>query len=202
MKGLILKDIKVLRQQTGVYLAIILMWLVLSIVNHDASFLGGVMIIFSVMIIVTTMAYDEKAKWDRYALTMPLSRKDVVVSKYLLGLLNIILSVALFTVVSLVFPMETAETWLIALSFFSLGLIFLSVILPVMFKFGVEKGRLIMTAVVLAPAVLAFFLSKINVSMPDEALIEKLLYLSPVIAIIAMFVSAGISLSIYLHKEL
>jgi ABC-type transport system involved in multi-copper enzyme maturation permease subunit len=202
MKGLILKDLKVLRQQASVYLAIILIWLVLSIVNHDASFLGGVMIIFSVMIIITTMAYDEKARWDRYALTMPLSRKDVVVSKYLLGLLNIILSVALFMVVSLVFPMETAETWLVALSFFSLGLIFLSVILPVMFKFGVEKGRLIMTAVVLAPAVLAFFLSKINVSMPDEALIEKLLYLSPVIAIIAMLVSVGISLSIYLRKEL
>jgi ABC-type transport system involved in multi-copper enzyme maturation permease subunit len=202
MKGLILKDLKVLRQQASVYLAIILMWLVLSIVNHDASFLGGVMIIFSVMIIITTMAYDEKAKWDRYALTMPLSRKDVVASKYLLGLLNIILSVALFMVVSLVFPMETAETWLVALSFFSLGLIFLSVILPVMFKFGVEKGRLIMTAVVLAPVVLAFFLSKINVNMPDEALIEKLLYLSPVIAIIIMLVSVGISLSIYLHKEL
>jgi ABC-type transport system involved in multi-copper enzyme maturation permease subunit len=202
MKGLILKDLKVLRQQASVYLAIILIWLVLSIVNHDASFLGGVMIIFSVMIIITTMAYDEKARWDRYALTMPLSRKDVVVSKYLLGLLNIILSVALFMVVSLVFPMETAETWLVALSFFSLGLIFLSVILPVMFKFGVEKGRLIMTAVLLAPVVLAFFLSKINVNMPGEALIEKLLYLSPVIAIIAMLVSVGISLSIYLRKEL
>jgi len=60
MKGLILKDLKVLRQQASVYLAIILIWLVLSIVNHDASFLGGVMIIFSVMIIITTMAYDER----------------------------------------------------------------------------------------------------------------------------------------------
>jgi len=87
---------------------------------------------------------------------MPLSRKDVVVSKYLLGLLSIILSVALFMVVSLVFPMETAETWLVALSFFSLGLIFLSVILPIMFKF-VLRSRLIMTAVLLGSRSFSLF---------------------------------------------
>lgn len=46
----------------------------------------NVYVLFSVMIPMSAIAYDDKAKWDRYALTMPVSRRDLVISKYLLAL--------------------------------------------------------------------------------------------------------------------
>ena len=44
------------------------------------------MILFTIMIPMVAMSYDDKSKWDRYALTMPVSRRDMVLSKYLLAL--------------------------------------------------------------------------------------------------------------------
>ena len=87
MTGLILKDLLNLKKQGKVYLILIIFYFAIGLVNENSSMFASMMTMVAVLIPITAMAYDERCKWDRYALTMPVSRKDMVMSKYLLGLI-------------------------------------------------------------------------------------------------------------------
>ncbi len=201
MKGLLLKDILNLRQQGKVYLVIISIWLVIGIMNQDAAFFAGVMMIFSLLVPVSAIAYDERAKWDKFALTMPLSKLDLIASKYLLSLLCAGLSGILAIIVGLAISGDTKEVLMSVSALMSLGVIFTSFILPVIFKFGVEKGRLVVMILFLAPSVLVMLISKLNLRLPSEDAISQMFYLLPVIAVAILLFSVYISVRIYSKKE-
>ena len=40
--------------------------------------------ILCAMMVVTTFSFDENAKWEKYAMIMPISRKDLVLSKFVI----------------------------------------------------------------------------------------------------------------------
>lgn len=63
MSGLLLKDIINLKQQAKIYCFIIVVWLIISLVNRDDAFFSMCMVLFSVMIPMSAIAYDDKAKW-------------------------------------------------------------------------------------------------------------------------------------------
>ena len=81
MKGLILKDLLVLRQQSRVYLFMVLMFAAFAFLNKDPSFAGGMAAIVAVMLPITALSYDERSGWDRMALSMPVGRRELVLSK-------------------------------------------------------------------------------------------------------------------------
>jgi ABC-type transport system involved in multi-copper enzyme maturation permease subunit len=179
MKGLILKDLMNLKQQCKVFILVIGLWLVLSIADNNPSFFGGLVAMFAVLVTITTLAYDEKAKWDRYALTMPVSRTDIVLSKYLLAFLCSAAGTLISFAVGLALSQNITEALSTSLAFLSLAMIFASIVLPILFKFGVEKGRMIVLAVLLLPTLFALFLPKLNLAAPSEAVIKTLVLFSP-----------------------
>jgi len=201
MKGLLFKDILNLRQQGKVYLVIISIWLVIGIMNQDATFFAGVMMIFSLLVPVSAIAYDERAKWDKFALTMPLSKLDLIASKYLLSLLCAGLSGILAIIVGLAISGDTKEVLMSVSALMSLGVIFTSFILPIIFKFGVEKGRLVVMVLFLAPSVLVMLISKLNLRLPNEEAISRMFYFLPLIAIAILLFSIYLSVLIYSKKE-
>ncbi|MCI2106096.1 MAG: ABC-2 transporter permease [Intestinimonas sp.] len=201
MRGLLWKDLKNLKHQVVIYAFMATIWFIVSLVNWDASFLGGVLMMLSVIMPITAMGYDERAKWDRYALTMPVSRADLVVSKYLLGGLFTLFGAIFTTVISLLLTGDAVKSLLTVLFLFSLGLFFLSVILPFMFKFGVEKGRFMLMAIALLPTALILFLSENAIPSPSDTTLMGLSFLAPVLAVAALAVSLAVSLAIYRRKE-
>ena len=54
------------------------------------------------MITITSFSYDALAKWDRYALSLPLTRKDIVAGKYLLSIILCLLATILSFLISTV----------------------------------------------------------------------------------------------------
>ena len=82
------------------------------------------------------------------------------------------------------------------------GMFLVSLILPFIFKFGVEKARLIMMAVVLIPTVLITAISGMDISLPEWKEPEKIVWLFPVAAITILIVSVAVSKKIYDNKEL
>lgn len=201
MKGLLLKDIINLKQQGKIYLLMLGIWLAIGFVNKDGNFFGGIMMMLTVLIPISAIAYDEKAKWDRYALTMPVTRKDIVLSKYILAVVCAIGGTFLSEIISVIITKKPKESLITSLMFFSLGLIFASIVLPIIFKFGIEKGRLLMLAVVLMPTVLAMILSKAGVSLPSDAMIQRAIPFSPIAAVLIIIFSSIISTHIYRRKE-
>ena len=140
MKGLLLKDAYTLLKQTGIFVLMIAFF----------ALFGGATSTFAVvyagMLPITALAYDERSKWDSLAAMMPYSKADIVLSKYLLGYIGILFAALLsgaaqYVVAALHGAAPTAETLASLLMSCCVALVMLGLNLPVMFKLGVEKGR-------------------------------------------------------------
>lgn len=202
MTGLIIKDLLNLKKQGKIYLLLVVFYFAMGLVNENTSMFTSMMTMVAVLIPLTAMAYDERSKWDRYALTMPISRKNMVMSRYLLGLIFLIVAFVLSMLVNMVISnMKTAENTLVVLGGFSTGLMLMSVIFPLLFKFGVEKGRIFMMIVIFIPVAALMMISKLGISLPDEEIIKSVIYLSPIIGAVIFLISIYVSLWIYKKKE-
>lgn len=163
MKGLILKDFINLKSQLKIYLMILIMWLGIGLFNDSASFFSGVMQMFVVMIPITAMAYDDKTKWDCFALTMPLSRKELVLARYVF-MLMVVAFVALSSMIGcFIINKDMGASFMITLLGAPVGLILNGVLMPIIFQFGVEKGRYIFIGVITLFVLLAFVLGSSSV---------------------------------------
>lgn len=206
MKGLIIKDIFALRQQGKILLALLVFYAVYSVVFQNLSMLAVMIVLLCVMLPVTTMAYDEKNKWDKYALSMPIPRKAIVLSKYLFAIIAELLAVIIVGILGgiIVFftgEMAIGEMLVMILAIGGVGLFFLALILPILFKFGVEKGRFIMLLVLFVPSMLIMMIPQLGIEPPSAQTLRFLGYLSPLIVAGLLLLSVKISIGIYNKKE-
>lgn len=147
MKGLLLKDFYMTAKTCKSYLFVILIFLALSFFGNDSQFFILYPLLMMSLIPVTLLSYDERDGWDKYSLTLPCTRAQLVSVKYLTGLafggLTYLLSEA---VLAARFLLAGSFVWgeYLALSsaLLLLGLLGPSLLMPFVFKFGSEKGRL------------------------------------------------------------
>ena len=145
MKALILKDTYVIWKQMKYFLVMILLFSALP-----SGFNNAFAVIYTSMLPYTALAYDERSKWDQLAAMMPYSARDIVLGKYVFGWLCIggaaVLSGLLQAALSLVID-RAFLPGVMALSVLG-ALCILAISLPLMFRMGVEKGRLAMFLVI------------------------------------------------------
>lgn len=202
MTGLILKDLLNLKKQAKVYLILVVFYLVYGAVFENSSMFSSMMTLVAVMIPMTAMSYDERSKWDKYALTMPVSKGSIVASRYLLGVIFLTIAFIMSILANMIFSkINTGENVLIVLAVLSVGIVVMSALFPLLFKFGVEKGRILIVLVMFVPTAIVMILSKLEIPIPDEETIKLLIYSSPIIAGVIFLISFYISLSIYKKKE-
>lgn len=201
MKGLLLKDIINLKQQAKIFLIAAILYIVISFMNQDSSIFSVFAVVFTIMVPMTAFAYDEKAKWNRYALTMPVSRYDIVLSKYLLSFLFAVISLFFAFLVSFSVTHHFHESLTSSLTLFLIGLTLSAFVLPIFFKFGVEKGRFVLLALVLVPSFAVMIGSKLQIPLPDQATISILLSIVPFACILCILISILVSIHIYQGKE-
>lgn len=140
MKGLLIKDWKTLVKQTKVMLAITSL-----LACVPSTYMSAFALFYAAMLPVTALAYDERAKWDELAAMMPYTAKAIVGSKYVLGLMLVLPVLALSILSRLLVhstPIVSEDTMSLLITA-CLSLILMAINLPFMFRFGVEKGRLI-----------------------------------------------------------
>ena len=147
MKALIYKDLLAVWKYCRNYLFLCGVFLLLSIFMEEYSFLQMYPVIFMGTLVNTLIAYDERDRWDRQVLTMPVTRKQYVTGKYLTGMIlqgtMMVLSAA---ACALRLAMGDGFGWAVFKDYlaFLLGLAVAapSLILPFIFKNGSEKGRM------------------------------------------------------------
>lgn len=210
MKGLLLKDWYVLLRQARWTLIVAMVYVLLPLANGHASFISAFAIVFCAMLPLNLMALDEKAGFDRYALSLPCSRRDVVYSRYLLGLLAVSAVSVLYLLVSLMASVlhDGATPLAILCSaapMLAVGLLYLSVSLPIAFRIGVEKARMWF---VLATAVIAGSVAAASSILAEEqeVLLELLsgtgiLWVIPA-ALVLFGLSLLLSLRLYETREM
>lgn len=206
MKGLLLKDMYSLQKYVKTVGVMLILYAAIGSGNDDPSFIIGMVILFFAMLSLTTFSYDETAHWPQFALSMPLSRKKIVLSKYILCLILVAAggaaSVVLAGAISILkHTYILGNIVLISGGVSMIALLMMSVLFPLLYKFGVEKARLMMIMVFLIPFGFVMLLNYLNVPMPGENVLKTFLYFSPLIVAAVMAVSYSISCKIFMEKE-
>ena len=149
MKALLLKDFYVMWKQTRVLLLLILVFSCLP-----GAFYPTFAVVYAAILPYTAMAYDERSKWGQLAAMLPYADREIVLSKYCFGYLSIAvaagISLVLQTVLTAVWDraaenLSPLSSILLAIC---MGVGVLALTLPLMFRFGVEKGRLVMFLII------------------------------------------------------
>lgn len=85
MKGLLIKDFKLLKGQKQFLAAVLVVTIVFMTTNTSLSFIISYITVMMGMITLTTISYDEYENGMGYLFTLPVSRKGYVREKYLFG---------------------------------------------------------------------------------------------------------------------
>lgn len=203
MKGLLIKDFYTLTKQLKLFLLVIVF---LSLMQGYSS--ASFAFVYSAMLPITSLAYDERSKWDKLAVMLPYSKRSIVIEKYLLGYICLaavaILSFSVKTAISILSGKPiTAESFTELLPVICAAVLFLAINLPFMFKLGVEKGRIVFIAsIVLIVAGGIAFTDIIN-QWVDLLQVDFVLF-TPAIILLAIVVNAlsiALSISIYRKKD-
>lgn len=192
MKALVLKDAYVLWRQMKTFLVILVL---LSIVG--GVFNSIFVVVWCSMLPFTAIAYDERSHWNQLAAMMPYSKRDLVLSKYVLGWLCMAVAMVFSGViqaVSSVLGRGNLGLLTLGMSFLG-GMISLAITLPVVLRFGVEKGRMGFLVIIFGVALLAGFIADSAEKLPSLRL--PALALLPVAAIAATAISIPLSMKLY-----
>ncbi len=209
MIGLLLKDLYTMRQYAKTMLFMIVLFAVISSgLDNPATFFEGFIILMCMMMTISSFSYDSLAKWDRYALSLPVSRKEVVGSKYLLSIVLCLIGTGIsFLISAVVLAIKPVAGFgiteqLYATSAIVSAAMFLTgILLPLTFQFGVEKSRIFMIAVLAVPSAAIVALDRIGIQMPAEESLLQMVKLLPAAAILLYFLSFILSVRIYAGKE-
>lgn len=144
MKGLLVKDFKLIKLQKNFFIVIIAIAIGLAVIYDSPTFMLGYLTFIVSMFTLSTITYDEFDNGNAFLFTLPISRKSYVVEKYgfsfLVGtgswLLAVLLTVA-FSLIKGTVPI--LEVVMAAIMIFSVMLIIYAVMIPFQLKFGGEK---------------------------------------------------------------
>lgn len=166
MRGLLIKDFKLMKGQKNFFIITLVAAVGMAAFMDDASFVIGYMTFLGAMFTLSSISYDEFDNGNAFLFSMPITRRDYVVEKYVFGLIvggaSWILGTA-FTIAggimnhSIIVP----DTIMGALSLLPILLILLAVMLPFHFKFGGEKSRFAIICAVLIAFAIAFAIVRI-----------------------------------------
>ncbi len=210
MTGLILKDVLVLNKTMKTYILFLIFYFVMAIVGlFSIAFITAFVQIIVMILPISSFAYDEQAKWNRYAMTLPLGRRAVVRAKYLFALLMVLIAAA-FALLSCVALSITAaepvwENLATGLASLSVGLLAVDVTLPLNYKLGPERARPYLYAIIFIPVILMVLAARMgwldHLEQLPSSLILPLLSLIPLVILLGLPVSYWISCRIVEQKE-
>ena len=168
MKGMLIKDFRILKYQGKTLFLMLLVVAVLMNLITDVGptfIVGYITIIFS-LFTVTTVSYDEFDNCYLFLMTLPVTRKKYVNEKYLFALLSIIFAwcagIVLGIILMIVQPsgeVDAADWSGTCLGYIFTAWIFVSVMLPLRLKFDAEKARYANLIMIAAVAIAAFLIS-------------------------------------------
>ena len=214
MTGLIAKDFLVMRKSIRTYILFLIFYSIMAALGiFPVSIVTTLVQLIIMMMPLSTFSYDELARWDRYAFSLPLGRRAVVGARYLFALL-LSLFATLFGLVScLVLAVffhdpNLVENCLTVTVSLALGLLYCDILLPLTYKLGPERARPYFYLVIFLPIILLFGAFKLGLlnnlvfllKLPDAVVIPFLLLL-PLLPLAGMGVSFLIACRILEGKE-
>lgn len=212
MKGLLLKDWYMLLKEVKYYVPFTAIYALLAAFSSISMVFVMLNVMLGSMIVKSLMAREEQNKWDSMAVNLPVTAKEMVMEKYVIGLLGTlacnVISFLILLGTRLVFQRNTGIPFFpFFMIYVGFGAIYLAGELPVLFKFGTANGRVVFMAVV---ALLAGVSAAVSNSLSESARLEngiqsgELSIVAVVLIIAAALIVAGsvrLSVAFYEKRE-
>lgn len=217
MYGLIIKDLCSLKKNIKIITLLFGVYFIIGLITKNFKLFNIVVAISSFIIPVNAISFDEKSRFEKYALTMPISRKELILSKYLLGIIlglvcviiGLLLNIISYYLLGITI---TSKSIIIVFTYFFVTMIILFVTLPLFFKFGTEKARYVILAIFSLPLLIILIAkttefdfniisSYLEISWLTSLEIYSILTLAIIFIIIIFIISLLISYKTYENKE-
>ena len=206
MKGLLYKEFLSLKKYLNALGLLLVLYFGIRVYSREVSFFAGFSAMAAVIVTFSAFTYDNYANWDRYALSLPLSRKNLVQGRYLFALIIVAVCLILNLVcggIILLFSQEPISLLIYSsLAVAGVSLLLISLIMPIAFRFGVDRGRIY--AVVIALCIVGAMVAAQNYLYALDrliAMLDRLLPLVPFLLAAVVFISYRLSGRICSKKE-
>ena len=210
MKGLILKELYLIKSFSKQYVLLMVLMGAWSIFIHNISFVAIYVMVLGSSMVLSTTTMDEAVSFHKFAVTMPVNARTLVKSKYVILFLTVGVGELLVWLVSVAARLLPAGSMgMVGIEgmkgMIVTGCLFLSAnaaSIPVMFKVGVTKSRYtyLIVMVVIGGVILGGYkVSKLAGLSLDDMLTEMewalnltAVILAAVIAAVSYFISVKI----------
>ena len=198
----------------SVYKQIWYIWIIwIGIAIYNPSFLNILLGMSVLLTVYQVMAYEDHNNINYLISYLPVKRKEYVLSRYLLGIVSILLASILLCIVYFVSTkinpqQEMSLDILLPTSIIS-AILSMSVIIPLVLKFGINKGRLFMTMIgIVVSTIPVSIMSEIS---EDPKTLETIMnainalgipVITVVTSVIILLISIAISINLYKNKEI
>ncbi len=205
MKGLFIKDIRLIANQKRFLILYLAVALILSF-SMDSSFIVSYVPMMAMLLVLSTISYDYNDNGMSFIMTLPNKPGDYAVEKYIFSasgvtfmwLVSMVLQFVSFMIQKTEYVLsEVILTDALMLPMF---LLIIAIMIPIELKYSPEKGRTVLFIIfgIVMIAVIAGkgLVEKIGGAGDVMELFVKLQNMSPVVLIIAAYAVCLIVLSI------
>lgn len=200
MKGLIKKDFITLGKKVKLINRLIIVIVNIAILISLKS-AGIIVVAISGPLMIVTFPTtfiidDDKFKWDKYALSLPVSKRVIVASRYLFFILLLtgcyIFNMIIGTVIFLLFhEYSFSQLLLIVFIGVAIAMVYLLLILPSLYKFGSKGGHVVMIILAVISSIVTFLQKKEYFSLQQILMLPKIF--SVIVSIGAICIMGAIS---------
>ena len=215
MKGLIRKDFCQWKNYAKQYALMLVVFFGIGIALKSPEYTAFMTLIIGLSLTMSGFSTDEYYHWEVYACALPVDRKEIVAAKYAtILLLAVFLSAvsAIFVGISAVMVKEPVWDYVPVAGIHLLLLPFISALVyPVIYKYGIEKARMLYILFFLIPFLAVMALQEIMEKREMPKLIQMILELpnrnqililgAVAITLLVLTISYKISVKIYEKKE-
>lgn len=211
IKSLLLKDFYNLRRSTLFIIAMdAILYSVIFLPTSGPVAYTMISVLMLSAVSVTSFIYDDNSGWETYALATPISRRDLLLSKFLLILIYTLIGLVIGLTVSAIWFVFNPDTMYVWFYWWSCLLIFCysldmgSIYLYVISKFGLGSSKLLVIGFFVVPIVIigmiVDWLTGIGVVI-SEAQIQMIILFQPLVTLVISWLSYHFSYKAIMKKD-
>ncbi len=209
MKGMILKDLYTMRSYLRTLVVMFVFYILLGLASRNSGSFAAIVGMLCIMMSISSYSYDQMCGWDAYGASLPVSRREMVGAKYLLALMLALVGTVITALSQCLFLLAGRGTELgdilpATVGAGASGLLMVILLIPIIYRFGVEKGRLVM--VIFSAGIMASFFILAQTGFRGMQITDgqtkTILFMLPVVLIAATVISYRLSCRFFEQKDL
>lgn len=199
-------DLFLLRDQLRALLLVFAFMITMAYMQDSSAFVFFYASFMSVFTPFTLATLSEQSGWEAVLLSAPVSRSDMVRARYAVSLgFSCTLILIGFVMATLMQPAK--ENMYALLIYLAIVLLFISILLPLIYKFGTHKARFALMGMSMLPAAFMFLMGgpssiqeTINVPVIEQ-ISTSIPFMLAINAVCLLILGLSCTLSCYIYRK-